>query len=153
VVETLREKGTINVSGVKDGMDLALCVIDFKNMKLEFAGANNPLCLVRNNEMIQIKGDRQAIGGTFEDDLPQFTNHEIDLQKGDVIYTFSDGYPDQFGGHDGRKFMLKRFRELLLKIHSHPIEEQGRMLDEILEEWRGREEQVDDILVMGVKIE
>ncbi len=153
VVETLREKGTINVSGVKDGMDLALCIIDYKNMKLEFAGANNPLCLVRNNEMIQIKGDRQAIGGTFEDDLPQFTNHEIDLQKGDVIYTFSDGYPDQFGGHDGRKFMLKRFRELLLKIHSHPIEEQGRMLDEILEEWRGREEQVDDILVMGVKIE
>jgi serine phosphatase RsbU (regulator of sigma subunit) len=153
VVETLREKGTINVSGVKDGMDLALCVIDFKNMKLEFAGANNPLCLVRNNEMIQIKGDRQAIGGTFDEDLPKFTNHEIDLQKGDVIYTFSDGYPDQFGGHDGRKFMLKRFRELLLKIHSHPIEEQGRMLNEILEEWRGREEQVDDILVIGVKIE
>lgn len=152
VVETLREKGSINVSGVKDGMDLALCVIDLKNMKAEFAGANNPLCLVRNNEMIQIKGNRQAIGGNFDGDLPKFTNHEIDLQKGDILYTFSDGYPDQFGGHDGRKFMLKRFRELLLKIHSHPIEEQGKMLEDILEEWRGREEQVDDILVMGIKI-
>ncbi len=155
VVETLREKGneSVGVSGVKDGMDLALCIIDYKNMKLQFAGANNPLCLIRNGELIQIKGDKMAIGGNFDDVLPKFTNNEIDLQKGDVLYTFSDGYPDQFGGHDGRKFMVKKFRELLLKIHKNPIEEQEFLLNDILDEWRGREEQVDDIIVIGVKIE
>ncbi len=153
VIETLREKGNESISGVKDGMDLALCIIDYKNMKLQFAGANNPLCLVRDNEIIQIKGNRMAIGGNYENDLPKFTNHELDLKKGDVIYTFSDGYPDQFGGHDGRKFMLKKFRELLLKIHKNPIEEQEKILDDVLDQWRGKEEQVDDILVIGVKIE
>ncbi len=155
VVETLREKGNehAGLSGVKDGMDLALCVIDHKNMKLQFAGANNPLCLVRDGELTQIKGDKMAIGGNFDDELPKFTNHEIDLQKGDILYTFSDGYPDQFGGHDGRKFMVKKFRELLLKIHANPIEEQEEILNNILEEWRGKEEQVDDIIVIGVKIE
>jgi len=157
VVETLREKGieneTENISGVKDGMDIALCIIDYKNMKAQFAGANNPLCLVRNNEMIQIKGNKMAIGGNFDDELPKFTNHEMDLQKGDVLYTFSDGYPDQFGGHDGRKFMVKKFRELLLKIHKSPIEEQEKILEDHLEEWRGKEEQVDDIIIIGVKIE
>jgi len=155
VVDTLREKGNekLGLSGVKDGMDLALVVIDYKNMKAQFAGANNPLCLVRDNEMIQIKGDKMAIGGNFDDELPKFTNHEIDLKKGDVLYTFSDGYPDQFGGHDGRKFMVKKFRELLLEIHKNPIEEQEKILEDRLEEWRGKEEQVDDIIVIGVKIE
>ena len=155
VVDTLREKGNekLGLSGVKDGMDLALVVIDYKNMKAQFAGANNPLCLVRDNEMIQIKGDKMAIGGNFDDELPKFTNHEIDLKKGDVLYTFSDGYPDQFGGHDGRKFMVKKFRELLLEIHKNPIEEQEQILEDRLEQWRGKEEQVDDIIVIGVKIE
>ncbi|MFP4025391.1 MAG: SpoIIE family protein phosphatase [Thiohalospira sp.] len=152
VVETLREKGVENPSGVKDGMDLALCIIDYKKMKLQFSGANNPLCLIRDNELTQIKGDRQAIGGTYDDELPKFKKHEISLKKGDVIYIFSDGYPDQFGGSDGRKFMLKRFRELLLKIYKDPMPDQKKLLNDILEEWRGKEEQVDDILVIGVKI-
>ncbi|MGE0089466.1 MAG: SpoIIE family protein phosphatase [Bacteroidales bacterium] len=152
VVETLREKNPDSISSVKDGMDITLCVIDYKNMKLQFAGANNPLCLIRNNEIIQVKPDKFAIGGNFGNELPKFTNNEIDLQKGDVLYTFSDGYADQFGGHDGRKFMAKRFRELLLSIHKDPIDDQARLLENILDEWRGREEQVDDILVIGVKI-
>ncbi|OFX83940.1 MAG: hypothetical protein A2W99_03720 [Bacteroidetes bacterium GWF2_33_16] len=153
VVETLREKSPDSVSSVKDGMDITLCVIDYKNMKLQFAGANNPLVLIRNNEIIQYKADKFAIGGNFGNELPKFTNNEIDLQSGDVIYTFSDGYADQFGGNDGRKFMVKRFRELLLSIHKDPIEDQASLLENILDEWRGREEQVDDILVIGVKIE
>ena len=155
VVDTLREQGTEGrtMSKVKDGMDLALCVIDTKNMKLEFAGANNPLCLVRDGEMIQIKGNRMAIGGNFDEELPKFTNHEMDLKKGDVIYTFSDGYPDQFGGSDGRKFMVKKFRQLLVEIHQNPIEEQEQMLEDILEKWKGKEEQIDDIIVIGVKID
>jgi len=152
VEKTLREKGVDNPSGVKDGMDLALCIIDYKNMKLQFSGANNPLCLIRDNELIQVKGDRQAIGGSYEDELPKFEKHEMDLRKGDILYTFSDGYPDQFGGTDGRKFMKKRFRELLLKIHKDPMQEQKKLLNDILVEWQGDEEQVDDILVMGVKI-
>jgi serine phosphatase RsbU (regulator of sigma subunit) len=152
VVETLREKNPDSISSVKDGMDITLCVIDYKNMKLQFAGANNPLCLIRNNEIIQVKPDKFAIGGNFGNELPKFTNNEIDLQKDDVLYTFSDGYADQFGGHDGRKFMAKRFRELLLSIHKDPIEDQARLLENILDEWKGREEQVDDILVIGVKI-
>jgi len=153
VVETLREKNPDSIGSVKDGMDITLCAIDYKNMKLQFAGANNPLCLIRNNEIIQVKPDKFAIGGNFGNELPKFKNNEIDLQKGDVIYTFSDGYADQFGGHDGRKFMAKRFRELLLSIHKDPIEDQAKLLENILDEWRGREEQVDDILVIGVKIE
>jgi serine phosphatase RsbU (regulator of sigma subunit) len=155
VVDTLREQGSEGriMSKVKDGMDLALCVIDYKNMKLQFAGANNPLCLVRDGELIQIKGNRMAIGGNFDEELPKFTNHEMDLKKGDILYTFSDGYPDQFGGDDGRKFMLKKFRALLLEIHKNPIEEQEKILDDILENWRGKEEQIDDIIVIGVKIE
>ena len=156
VVESLREKsngnGRGNIDVVRDGMDMALCVIDTKNMKLEFAGANNPLCLVRDGEMIHIKGDRQSIGGNY-DELPGFTNHEMDLQQGDVLYTFSDGYPDQFGGEDGRKFMQKKFRKLLTEIHHHPIEKQRQILEDVLVKWRGNEEQVDDILVMGVRIE
>jgi len=153
VVETLREKNPDSISSVKDGMDITLCVVDYKNMKLQYAGANNPLCLIRNNEIIQVKADKFAIGGNFGNALPKFTNNEIDLQKGDVIYTFSDGYADQFGGHDGRKFMAKRFRELLLSISKDPIDDQAKLLENILDEWRGREEQVDDILVIGVKIE
>jgi serine phosphatase RsbU (regulator of sigma subunit) len=103
--------------------------------------------------MIQIKGNRMAIGGNFDEELPKFTNHEMDLKKGDILYTFSDGYPDQFGGDDGRKFMVKKFRALLLEIHQNPIEKQEKILDDILEKWRGKEEQIDDIIVIGVKIE
>ncbi|HAN18517.1 MAG: hypothetical protein A2X13_08190 [Bacteroidetes bacterium GWC2_33_15] len=153
VVETLREKNADSIGSVKDGMDITLCVIDYKNKKLQYAGANNPLILVRNNEVIQYKPDKFAIGGNFGNELPKFTNNEIDIQSGDIIYTFSDGYADQFGGGDGRKFMVKRFRELLLKIHKDPMEDQSHLLENILDEWRGHEEQVDDILVIGVKID
>ena len=149
----------------KDGMDMALCVLTRQTalpagqagpsgqtgMTLEFAGANNPLILVQNGELNVIKGDRTSIGGITELDY-KFTNHEIELQKGDTIYIFSDGYQDQFGGSKGKKFMIKRFKELLLSIHEKPMVEQREILSSTINDWKGNVEQVDDILVIGVRI-
>lgn len=133
---------------VKDGMDLALCSI--VDMKLEFAGAHNPLWIIRNNEILEFKGDKQPVGN-FEMAKP-FTNQGYDLESGDLIYIFSDGYVDQFGGVKGKKFKPKQFRELLLNIHQKPLDEQSKILEETIIEWRGDIDQVDDICVIGVKI-
>jgi len=135
---------------VNDGMDIALCSINTESKKLNFAGANNGLYLIRNNEVTQIKPDKQPIGN-YKDAKP-FTNHEMDLQKGDVIYAFSDGYPDQFGGPKGKKFMYKPFRNLLLDIHQKPMDDQHNILMNAFEEWRGELEQIDDVCVIGVRI-
>lgn len=139
-------------SSVRDGMDIALCVIDYKNMMLEFAGAYNPLYLVRNGEMQIFKADKYAIGTYSDYPDKKYTNHTIPLEKNDVIYIFSDGYPDQFGGPKGRKFMYKRFREYLLEISNKPLDEQKVLLQKHNEEWMGKEVQVDDIIVIGIKI-
>lgn len=135
---------------VNDGMDIALCSINTESKKLNFAGANNGLYLVRNNEVTQVKPDKQPIGN-YKDAKP-FTNHEFDLEKGDVIYTFSDGYPDQFGGPKGKKFMYKPFRNLLLDIHQKPMSDQHQILHKAFEDWRGNLEQIDDVCVIGVRI-
>jgi len=131
---------------------MALCVIDPKRKKLHFAGAYNPLILVRNRELIQYKGDKIPIGSVEGDIMPKFTNHEIDIVNGDCFYMFSDGFPDQFGGPEGKKFMSKRFRELLFEIHEKPMKEQKQILDQTLNDWMGDNDQVDDILVMGLKL-
>jgi len=149
VKTSLHQTGKSNES--KDGMDMALCVIDLENMKLDFAGANNPLYLIREGELIQYKADRMPIGIYIKDDRP-FTNYLIDIQKGDIIYIFSDGYVDQFGGDKGKKFMPKNFKDLLLENHQKPLEYQKEILDQTIETWKGKSEQVDDILVIGVKI-
>jgi len=135
----------------KDGMDVSLYVIDHKNMKVGFSGAYNPLYIIRDNEVIQLKADRMPIGYHIKIDTP-FTMQEIDLQKGDCLYNSSDGYPDQFGGPDERKFMTKRFKQLLLDIHQKPMAEQKQILDKTIDEWRGDIEQIDDIIVIGVRI-
>ena len=150
VTHTLRDKAGHDL--VKDGMDLSLCTINFKKMNLEFAGAYNPLYLIRNNEVLITKADKFPIGANPEGILPNFTNHEIDMVKGDVIYLFSDGFADQFGGPDNKKFLSKRFRELLLQIHKLPMKKQKESLIQAYEEWRGDFEQVDDILVIGIRI-
>lgn len=134
----------------KDGMDIALCIIDFENHQLQFAGANNPLLLIRNNEITEIKGDRMPIG--IDKHQTAFTNHELDLQKDDVIFMFSDGYIDQFGGSKGGKFLLKRFKKLLMEIHGYSFDEQKSVLEKNFNEWRGSNFQVDDVLVVGLKI-
>ncbi len=135
---------------VNDGMDIALCSINTESKKLCFAGANNGLYIVRDGEIIEIKPDKQPIGN-YKDAKP-FTLHEHDLKTGDVIYTFSDGYPDQFGGPKGKKFMYKNFRNLLLDIHKKPMEQQHKLLQQAFEDWKGGIEQIDDVCVIGVRI-
>ena len=149
VITALHQTGEIG--GSKDGMDIAIYIIDEETQTLQFAGANNPLILIRNNELTHIKGDKMPIGIHLRGEL-SFTNNVIQIQKGDVIYTFSDGYVDQFGGEDGRKFMIKHFKELLLEIHHKPMSEQRQILDETLKNWHGNTPRIDDVVVMGVRI-
>ena len=139
-------------STTKDGMDLALCSYDAKTRKLEYAGAYNPLYLIRDGEMEQLKADKFAIGGYYEDPSKKYTNHVIQLEEKDYIYVFSDGYPDQFGGPKGKKFMYKRFREYLLTLNGKSMPEQKDFLNNTLEQWKGPLEQIDDILVIGMYI-
>lgn len=141
-----------NATPMRDGMDIALCSINYKENVLEFAGANNPLYLIRDGEMIEYKANRFPIGNYVEEKLHQFSNHKIELQSGDMLYIFSDGFRDQFGGPKGRKYMTKRFRELLLTINEKDVQEQYHILNKELNAWKGNHEQVDDILIIGVKI-
>jgi serine phosphatase RsbU (regulator of sigma subunit) len=139
-------------SQAKDGMDLSFCTIDFKTLELQYAGAFNPLYLIRDGELIQTKADKFPIGLFLGEEKKKFTNHVIQLKKGDSIYIFSDGYADQFGGPNGKKFMANHFRDLLMEVHNHPIDKQKEVLNKTIEEWRGPLDQVDDILVIGLKI-
>jgi serine phosphatase RsbU (regulator of sigma subunit) len=138
-------------NGVRDGMDLSLCTIDYEKMELQYAGANNPLYLIRNNEFTIIKADKFAIG-SFEPGTKHYTSHTVALEKGDIIYLFSDGYADQFGGDKGKKFLYKHFRDELMAIHKEPVAVQKTRLDDTIKKWQGSYEQVDDILVIGVRI-
>ena len=130
-------------------------MIDQQNKKLEFAGANNPLLMIRNNELTQIKGDKMPIGIHQRDNVP-FTNHEIEICEGDTLYMFSDGYVDQFGGERGRKFMIKRFKEMLVENVELTMHRQYDMLNKELDSWMNQNnkkyEQIDDILVIGVRV-
>lgn len=134
----------------KDGMDISLCIFDKDKKKVLFSGANNSMVLIRNNELTEVKADRMPIG-IYDNEYP-FTNHVVDLEKGDLIYIHTDGYPDQFGGPKNKKFMMKKFRQLLHEIHQEPIEDQREILDKHLFDWMGKNEQLDDILVIGVKV-
>jgi serine phosphatase RsbU (regulator of sigma subunit)/HAMP domain-containing protein len=134
---------------VKDGMDIALCTIDKDTMELEFSGAQNPVYVVRAGELIELDGDGFSIG-SYVNGEREFTGKKMDLMEGDCLYTFSDGYADQFGGPLGKKFMRKQFRQLLLEIHTLSMEQQKEALMRRFDEWRGSQEQVDDVLVIGV---
>ena len=133
----------------KDGMDATLIVWD-KNNKLQFSVANNPLFLIRKGELLETKPDRQPVG-FFTGEQKPFTHHELSLEKGDTVYICSDGYPDQFGGKRDKKFMMKNFKKLLLSIQDKTMNEQKGILETTMAEWKGDTEQVDDILVMGVR--
>ncbi len=148
VIEALHQQESN--SDTKDGMDVALCIIDMENKKLQFAGAHNPLYIIKDGELNEIRGDRMPIGIDQNHKIP-FTNHEIDVNTGDMFYIFSDGFIDQFGGEKGHKFYSKNLKKLLLKIQDKPLAQQRGILDETIEKWKGQRPQVDDILVMGIK--
>lgn len=145
--------GDVEDVKMRDGMDLAFCTIDSKRKVLQYSGAFNPLYIIRNNSIIEVKADRFSVG--LNDEMGQvqsFQNHEIKLQEGDVIYIFTDGYADQFGGPEGKKYKYRRFRHLLLALHQLPLQRQEEFLLKSIQEWKGEMDQVDDILVMGIKI-
>jgi serine phosphatase RsbU (regulator of sigma subunit)/ligand-binding sensor domain-containing protein len=148
IIESLNQSG--REGETKDGMDINLIAYDYESHKLEFSGANNPLYLVRNNELIEYKGDKMPIGLHDKMHIP-FSKTDLDMQVGDVIYLFSDGFADQFGGDKGRKFMYKRFKEFLVEIHQKPMEEQRNILEKEALDWRGDMEQIDDHIIMGIK--
>ncbi len=134
----------------KEGMDVALCVINLNNLQLQFSGAYNSLYIFRDNELKILKADRQPIGVyTKEHD---FSNQNFQLQKNDVLYSFSDGYIDQFGEKTKRKFMKKNFEKLLFEIHSLPMKEQKQILEERYYQWKGNLKQLDDIVILCLKI-
>jgi serine phosphatase RsbU (regulator of sigma subunit) len=142
-----REKnvGTI----IHDGMDIAICVVDRGKRKIQFAGAFLPLYIIRDNRLIDLKGDKYALGMTPEG--VSYTNNEMDLMDDDMLYLFSDGYVDQFGGSENKKFMYRRFRYLLMTIYRFPVDDQKSILDENIKTWMGSTSQIDDILVMGFR--
>ena len=149
VINSLHQ--TVEIGSSKDGMDIAIFIIDEETNILEFSGANNPLVHIRNNELSHIKSDKMPIGIHMRANEP-FTNYTLELLPGDCIYTFSDGYVDQFGGPDQRKFMIKNFKELLLEIHQLPMAEQRERLHKNLLDWHGDSPRIDDVVVMGVRI-
>ena len=133
---------------VKDGMDIALCTLE--GYKLQYAGAYNPLWIIRNGELLETKANRWPIGLTRD---PQpYTTHSINLEKGDVIYIFTDGFVDQFGGEKGKKLKVQGFKKLLLSMHEKPMEDQRDIINDAFYEWKGDLEQVDDVCVIGVRV-
>ena len=134
----------------KDGMDIALCVIDLGEMKLEFSGAFNPLYMIRDGVLIETRGDKMPIGVNAIAEK-SFSNNIIDLQKGDLVYLFSDGYPDQFGGSDDKKFKYANLKKLLVKNSKKSPETQKKELERSFIRWKSDAEQVDDVLIIGIK--
>ncbi|HKC67742.1 MAG TPA: PP2C family protein-serine/threonine phosphatase, partial [Bacteroidia bacterium] len=144
-------KRLISQATINDGMDIGFCSIDRQNMELNFAGAHRPLYLIREGVLTEIKGDNMAIGNHSPDEA-EFTCHTFQLQKGDSLYMFSDGYTDQFGGEKGKKFSTKRFKETLLSIQHLDMDIQQDYLRETLNQWKQNLAQVDDICVLGFRI-
>lgn len=137
---------------IKDGMDISLCALNWKTGEMQWAGANNPLWIIRNgsDEVEEIKADKQPIGKYGESKA--FTNHILTLEKGDTIYVFSDGYPDQFGGARGKKYKSGKLKRYFLSIQEHDMGTQRQLLSDEFENWRGDIEQIDDVCIIGVKI-
>ncbi len=148
IISSLRQTGSAGES--RDGLDIALCILNHEKKELEYAGANNPLYLIRDNKLIETKADRMPIG-IHRRAKESFENHVIPLQKDDVIYIFSDGFIDQFGGEDGRKFLANNFKNLLIEHSSKSMFDQRMIVEKAFEDWKGDRKQLDDILVIGFR--
>jgi serine phosphatase RsbU (regulator of sigma subunit) len=149
VRKTLKQRG--EGAENQDGMDVALVVIDHVASTVDFAGANLPLYIVRGDQIYDLPGDKYPVGGTqFEDKV--FHGNVMKVEPSDVIYLSSDGYPDQFGGEHGRKLSRRRFKEVLVEANRHPVLQQGEYLREVLAEWQGSYNQLDDIMVLGFRV-
>jgi serine phosphatase RsbU (regulator of sigma subunit) len=149
VIKTLHQKK--NNKSTRDGMEMALFILDLEKNKLQFSGARRPLYIVRDKQLTELTGDRMPLG-IYDDGESLFTNKEFEFKKNDILYLFSDGYVDQLGGPDRKTFKTKQFKELLLNICHLPMNEQKAVLETTLEEWRSDIEQIDDILVLGIKL-
>ena len=149
IIERLKKDGS--AEGGKDGMDASITVYDFKNKKLIVASANNPIWIVRGKETIEIKPDKMPIGKHDKQDIP-FSQQEFDLETGDVVYTLTDGFPDQFGGEKGKKFMIKNLRQLITDNAHLAMAEQKQILETTFANWVGNLEQVDDVTLIGIRV-
>ncbi len=150
VTKTLRQSG--DGKGVKDGMDLSLCSLNRSTNVLQYAGAFNALYYISSGKFYEIKADKFPIGVNLDGKVDNYTNHTISLQKGDCVYLFSDGYADQFGGPRGKKYKYNQLKEILFKNYLLPIEEQHKQLARSFDTWKGDLEQVDDVVIIGVRI-
>ena len=150
IIRLLRQKGDIGETS--DGMDMSLCVVDYKAHTIQYAGAHNPLYFIHQDEMHFYKADRMTLGMTKKAIMKDFTNNEIPFFEGDILYLFSDGYADQFGGINGSKYRYKNFRQFLFTIHKLPMIKQKEALIKEFHAWKRNYEQIDDILVLGVKL-
>lgn len=151
IIERLKKDGS--AEGGKDGMDCSLISFNFSNNTIKYSTANNPIWIAQENgtKLLELKPDKMPVGKHDKDKEP-FTQNTVQLNKGDVVYSLSDGFPDQFGGPSGKKFMSKKLKELLLAISQEPMKEQGEKIKIILNNWKGTLEQVDDITLIGVRI-
>jgi serine phosphatase RsbU (regulator of sigma subunit) len=150
IIESLHQE--YGVRGSKDGMDMALCIIDKDNLQMQYSGAYNSVYIARNGEIHELKADKMPIGIHAVNLDKGFESKEFKLQKNDMLYLFSDGYADQFGGKDGFKFKQKLFRELLIKIEKMPLENQKYEIEKTMEEWQGDQSQLDDMMIMGIRM-
>jgi len=148
IVKELGQKGKEGES--KDGMDISLVCFNNKTNELQWAGANNPLYILRGNTLTEIKGNKQSIG--YHENMMPFTNHNIKLGKGDSVFLFTDGFADQFGGPKGKKFKYSQFKELVISVSQEPMEKQKEILNNEFEEWKSYHEQTDDVCVIGVRV-
>jgi serine phosphatase RsbU (regulator of sigma subunit) len=146
VMEALSQTGEDTEQ--KDGLDMALCSINTENNNLQFAGAFNPVYIIHNNKLLEIQGDRMPIG-IAPDEEKSFTNHQYTLEENDLIYLFTDGFVDQFGGPYGKKFKYQQFRNLLLNISLLPVHKQKEQVLDTFQNWKGNLKQLDDVLIIG----
>ena len=149
---TLSLHQTYQESAVRDGMDVSLCVINKKTKKMDFAGAFNSIYLIRNNAIQEFIPDKQPVGAFIEDNIKPFTSQSFQLLENDVVYMFTEGYADQFGGPKGKKYKYKQLQHLLLSSYTKPFDEQNQIFKSAINDWKGSLEQVDDILLLGYKI-